>query len=353
MTISEVADAHFAFGHLSRTDLGRVYAGCLNRKGRKMATQTNEVKEGIYFGLPEDEYHPDEALGSGDMRKLRTNPADWWWESPLNPHRPPDTDTPAKLRGRAMHTLVLDGKRLFDRRYMRGPDHTEEMTAAEKGALTKSFNAEAKKAGKRVLPSEAYDRIVIASAMIAKNPHLATAFSGGAPEVSVFWERDGDRRKARFDYLKPRGIGDLKSITNMLDLPFPQACRRAFAIYNYEIQAAHYLEARTNFLRFVKAGQVYPEDGAEQYADLLNRCASEHAFAFQWVFFQADGAPVTWSTILSPNNPIFEIGQREIEVATDNFKRYLDKFGRGMMWLLEEEAQELDMSELPAWWGRG
>jgi hypothetical protein len=250
-----------------------------------------------------------------------------------------------------MHKLVLEGEKAFAESYMRGPQHEESMTSAEKSALTKKANADAEKLGLDVLPAEAYDRIAIASAMITRNPKLATAFTGGIPEVSVFWTRDGVRRKARIDYLKPRGIGDLKSITNTRELPFPAACRNQIASYRYDIQGALYIEARSMIAEFVDKNLIYNADSVHN-ADVLYACANTKAFAFQWVFFQAENAPITWSRILSPANPIFEIARRDIDSAAANYVDYMERFGRKAIWLLLEDPQELEMDELPSWWGR-
>jgi hypothetical protein len=264
----------------------------------------------------------------------------------MNPNRPEDSDTPARKRGRAMHKLVLEGPDAFAARYMRGPEHTDDMTPGEKGAATKAINAQAAKLGKDVLPGDVYDRVTIASAMITKNPKLAGAFSNGMPEVSIFWTRDGIRRKARIDYLKPRGIGDLKSISNTREIAFPSACRNAIAQYHYEMQAALYMEARSMIPQLMEI-EAYFGDKA-----FLRKCAETKDFAFQFVFFQADKAPITWSVILSPQNPILEIGRREIDQAADNYRQFMDRFGPDQMWLLLDEPGELDMNEMPAWWGR-
>lgn len=317
---------------------------------RKPEAETvKEFADGIYFDLNEEAYHESSALGSTDMRNLLNNPPNFWWDSPMNPSREPDSDTPARLRGRGMHKLVLEGQAAFDALYMRGPQHSPDMTPAEKSAATKAVNAEAKKIGKEVLPAKDYDRIAIASAMITRNPKLATAFLGGAPEVSIFWTRDGVRRKARLDYLKPRGVGDLKSVVNTRQISFKAACRLAIATYAYEIQAAHYLEARAQIPQLFADGLVFPSTDADKWRDILRKCAETKVFAFQWVFIESDKAPVTWSRILSPANPIFEIAQREIELATDNYKEFMDRFGPDQIWLDLEEPGELDMSELPAW----
>jgi hypothetical protein len=307
------------------------------------------VEDGIYFDLDEEVYHLDEALGSSDHRKLLENPSDWWYESALNPNRPENKDTPARLRGRAMHALVLEGEDAFGQRYMR-VEHSEDMSPAEKSAATKAAKKQAELTGKTALPADVYDRVAIAGAMITRNPKLAGAFTNGMPEVSIFWTRDGIRRKARIDYLKPRGIGDLKSIANTREIGFPNACRNAIATYRYEMQAALYMEARSMIPQFYREGRVYGDDNFAH--SILRRCAETKEFAFQWIFFQAEKAPITWSRILSPANPIFEIAKREIDRAADNYKAFMDKFGRDQMWLLLEEPEELDMNEMPAWWGR-
>src|SRR5262249_31124415 len=149
------------------------------------------LKPGIYFGLSNDAYHADPALGSTNLRKLASNPSDYWYESPFNPLKEPETTTPAKVRGQAMHCLTLEGEPAFDRLYVCGARHEPGATSSKKGAATKAANARALALGKTALPSDDFDRIVIAGAMISKNPKLAGAFQGGAPEVSVFWEHEG------------------------------------------------------------------------------------------------------------------------------------------------------------------
>jgi hypothetical protein len=314
------------------------------------------TRPGIYFGMPNEAYHADPALGSTNLRKLANNPSDYWYESPLNPHRDIEKVTPARVRGAAMHTLVLEGEPAFDKLYLCGPHHSDDMSPSEKGAATKAANQKAAASGKTMLPAEDYDRIAIAGAMITKNPKLATVFTGGAPEVSVFWERDGIMYKVRFDYLKPRGIGDLKSITNTRDKPFPDACYDAIANYRYDVQGAHYLEGRRQMPQLIKDGLVFRDPSADiradQYTDLLEKVAAAPKFAFQWIFFQSDKAPVTYSAILSPANPMVRLAEEEIIRAEQNYRRYMTEFGPDQMWLLIEDPKEIELESMPGWFGR-
>lgn len=303
---------------------------------------------GIYFGLAEDIYHADPSLGSSDMKKLATNPSDYWFGSHMNPLREPDRDTPATIRGTAVHVLVLYGEDEFDARYVRGPDQ-DGMSSGEKASSTKAANDKAAKAGKIMLPAKTFDAISIASAMIAKNPKLATALVGGMNEVSIFWRDDnGTPKKARIDCLKPRGVGDLKSIANKFGKPFPQCCIDSVRWDRRDIQAKHYLDARAMVPKFAADGRVHGDHDAE----MLKAVAASKVWAWQWVWWQAEGAPITFSKILSPANPVFEVSRATLERADANYLAYMEQFGPNEMWLLMEEPDELLIEDLGMYFGR-
>lgn len=313
---------------------------------------------GIYFGLDEDLYHADPSLGSSNLKTLAKNPSTYWFSSWMNPRRPKDKDTPARARGRAVHQLVLYGEDHFDSNFMRGAVHDDDMTAAEKGAATKAANAAAAKLGKVALPADVYDNIVIASAMIAKNPKLATALRNGINEVSIFWREHvaspttGEMimvpMKARYDCMKPRGIGDLKSITNMHDKPFDRCCIESISNYRYDVQAKHYMNCRPLLADFIKKGRVFGDHDPA----FLQKVGKSPAWAFQFVFWQAEGAPITYSKVLSPGNPLLELAENVLEKAKANYVDYMERIGPNEMWLLAEEPSELFLDEMPGWFAR-
>lgn len=313
--------------------------------------------DGIYFDLPEEEYHADPALGSSNMKELAFAPCDYWYGSWMNPQRPPDEDTPAQKRGSAIHVLAFHGEDEFDRRYMRGPDQLG-MSSAEKTASTKAGNKEAAALGLTMLPALEYDRIAIVCKKVMTNPYLSVAFSGGAAEVSVFWtdvRGEGSRpirKKARLDYVKPRGVGDLKSVINQFRLPFPRACINAITNYHYEIQARHYLDARARMPAMIRAGQVHGGVRNEEFAKLLQGIVDAPRFAWQWVFWQSDRAPITWSRVLSPGNPMLETAASEIRGAEANYLAYLEYFGTDEPWLENDVPAELFQEDMPPWFGR-
>lgn len=335
------------------------------------------IKPGIYFDLPEAAYHADPALGSTDIRRLRRSAADYWHHSARNPSRPSVEPSPAQAYGRAIHLRVLEGHDKFLARYERAPeqegllvtdaDLAEWLTAHGVNKLPRSksekivqalgidpnvrilseFERRAAEAGREILKHPDFDRIIMASDLITQNPHLATAFSNGHPEVSIFWDRDdGVRCKARFDFLKIRGIGDLKSTRNPLGLDFPDACRRAIANYRYDIQAAHYLEGRRQIPQLLDNVQGDHED------DWLEEVATTEEFGFVFVFFQAEDAPISWACSLSPGNPVLEIGRIAIEHAIERYKDFAQRFAPNEPWMLAEPVDELTVDQLPGYYGR-
>jgi hypothetical protein len=300
--------------------------------------------DGIYFDLDEETYHADVALGSSDMNKLSYDPQTYWFESGHNTVlRDADEEedvkkrTLAQIKGTAVHVFVLYGRDEFERRY--APRYFHGSTLAGKAE-----NKRIAEAGQIGLVAKSFERILQSGTMITANPYLQRAFSGGRAEVSVFWTKDGIRRKGRFDYLKQRAVVDLKSITNSRRIDFKAACRRAINDFGYLVQAEHYREGREAMLPLVKAGAV----GGDVNMDWLTKVASEAAWAWVWCFWQASGAPLTKAYSVSPANfGIRDEGRVLLSLAEDNYRRNLEAFGLDTPWVISEPVEELDVSELP------
>lgn len=301
--------------------------------------------DGIYFGLDEDIYHADPAIGSSSMKALEQTPEDYWYYSPHNPSRPKDVPTASQLFGKAVHKFVLEGREAFDACY--GPTDLNGSTKAgreEREILRES--------GREPIKREDYGRILTSGTMIRANPELSNAFAGGMSEVSVFWTDTTEggitiRKKARFDFLKPRAIVDLKSIRNQMGDEFSKACRTAIARYGYDVQAEHYRKGRIAMARV--ADNVVGDHDPE----FLKQCIAQgENFAFVFCFYQAEGAPLTWAGSLSPGNPILEIAAARIQNSEHNFERFMKSLGPDVPWVEARPLTEIDISELPGWYGR-
>lgn len=298
-----------------------------------------EHADGIYFGMSDTVYHADNALGSTGLKKLIGNAPDFWWESHFNPARPDNDDTPAKIFGRQLHQCVLEGlakfKECHEPQYNPG---NVKAGIAEVAAI--------RAGGKVPVKFKDYAKILAASAFIKANKTLANAFEGGMPEVSVFWTDDGIRFKARFDYLKMNAITDLKSLANMYGKEFDKACRDAVASYDYLVSAEHYSEGRRQMRRLIADGKVF---GAHD-PEWLAKVAANEVFAFVFVFWSKDGAPVSHGIKLSPGNPLFGYARSMILKAIDNYTRYMAEFGTDAAWVPSTPLEELDETDLPVWY---
>lgn len=293
---------------------------------------------GVHFGLDEDLYHADPALGSTDIRSLRRG-----FKLKI--------ETKALTVGKAMHACVLEPPK-FRNLYVRRPDDPEDASAADKGNLTKKANKEAAEKGQTSLHGSEYDLITSVARAIDTHPDLSGALKGAANEVSIFWERDGVRMKCRIDGMKPRGSGDLKSIANEKQDRLSTACKWAIKRRRYDIQAEYYMQGRDAIPALVKAGKVFFHgewDGVERKRceDLLEQCvAVGKKHAFQFIFVPKDGSPAIWSCILSRQNDMLKFARGHIEEALDIYRRNREAFA-DPRWALVEPVQELDLTEMP------
>ena len=271
----------------------------------------------------------------------------------MNPkHVFDNKETPSRVFGKGLHKLVLEGKQAFLDSFARRPDDDPDASPNDKAAVTKAAKRDLCGNGEKLLHGEDYDRILLSKVMIDQHPELKGALDGGAPEVSVFWTRpDGVRVKCRFDYLKPTGFADVKSIANVRGMDFEFACYNAMATYGYIRQATHYLEGFAHVPTFAIEGRVFGKHDPALIAKLKERKASRPA-AMAWVFYQSEGAANIFTKSLSAGNPLCGYERDRIEIAIGRYKEWLAKFGTDQVWYLAHPMTELDPADLPNWYGQ-
>lgn len=300
------------------------------------------IEPGIYFGLDEAVYHADTALGSTDMKALASDPVSWWYYSKHNPDRPEDRDTPALLFGRAVHAMILEGRKALEARF--APTHHPGSTKEGKAE-----RSEARALSRQPIPFDDYSRAMRAGTYVTADPQLAQAFSGGFSEVSVFWERDGIRRKARLDYLKVRSTVDLKSAREQEDFDFPTFCKRELVKRGYYVQFGHYTEAREMMPRLYAQRRVFgPHDGT-----WLQKIVAEADPAYTWVFFQSGGAPRTFGTYASKGSRLYGLGLSLIRTAEANYHHFSGIHGLdGEPWVQHHSLEPFNEDDVPPYlWG--
>jgi PDDEXK-like domain of unknown function (DUF3799)/SAP domain len=347
------------------------------------SSPTKPHAPGIVFGMAAEAYHADPSLGSTDIKRLLRSPCDYWWHSHMNPDRPPSPDSPAKQKGRALHKLVLEGEQAFSEAFVEEPHPSGhpgclvslddlkakcrelgEAVSGTKAELAKRIKAKdgnaiifddvlslfrsmVERDGLEVLKPDAMREVRQAAASITLNPHLARAFQGGVPEVSIFWKDEyGLPCKCRIDFLKPRTIVDIKKCANVRERPFDIAVMMAIAEYRYDISARHYLDGYAFLYEFAAEGRVFGDCPLKP--GWGERIMPPEEMRWTWVFHQTEGAPVTKGLELMPDSPALNRAGREIIQAKQAYRAALAKFGTNQ-WVSDAPIAALADTDLPVW----
>jgi hypothetical protein len=341
---------------------------------------------GVIFGLPAADYHADPSLGASDLKRLLQAPAVYWWHSWMNPNRPGPQDSPARQKGRALHKLVLEGVEPFCRCFAQAPEaeaypgalvtHDDfkakcrelgEPLSGTKAELAKrikgkapdviifdeilaTFRAMAERDGLEILSRDTMREVKDAAATIILNPHLARAFEGGVPEVSIFWVENEVPLKARFDYLKPLTIVDLKRFSNTRERPVDMAIRGAIAEYRYDIQARHYLDAYRALYHFAHERQSQGLVLGETHLPTKwhKALAPPDEMRWTWVFHGTDGPPVSKGRDLVSGSPALNRAARELSEARSLYRDCMARFGTDP-WIDDEPVRELTEGDMAPW----
>jgi exodeoxyribonuclease VIII len=212
---------------------------------------------GLVYGMPSEDYHARQALGSSTLKKMmKTTP--WHaWKLGLDPQRPASEPSDAMKAGTLCHTAVLEPDTL-NARYAVRPEGLDGRTKDGKVWLN-----EQRRFGREVITFEQME-VAFAQARAVREqlPEVAELLDGpGHSEVSAFWTREAKLatgevvevackcRPDRVCEVEPRSVVllDLKTAKDASDDGFG----RAVGNYGYELQAAWY------------------QDGYETAADVL------------------------------------------------------------------------------------
>lgn len=330
---------------------------------------------GIYFGMPETDYHAINAFSASLCKDMTVSPMYAWAKSPLNPDRE-DDDSVAKTLGRAYHVRICEGRAAYERcyaveldkadypdalvtvdeikaaiakcavePYRRVDDHGT-MRAAKKEDWIEQLSAvnptaqvweriaadhAAANAGRILIRAQDDKRIQVAARMIENDPELSKAFSGGFAEVSLFWydAKTGAPCKARIDYLKMNAFVDLKSFSLKVERPVDRAIDFEIASRKHYIPVAHYSDGIAAVKALVRAdsGNAVrcPEEWHVDTMGVATRWAERWANvqddpAALYVFQATGIAPITRGKILH-RGTVFAVTKMAVEMMR---KRYVD-----------------------------
>lgn len=341
---------------------------------------------GIYFNIPDADYHRIFALSYSGMKHLRASTLNFWAQSSLNPDRPPESEDEsfAKTVGKAYHVRYLMGAETFRASYVAKldrKDHPDALVTVDdmKAALVAIDPTLAKglkrkddyvaailtadpiariwdviqedyataHKGKIQLPAEIIKAIEIGAAMIEGDPDLSLLLTGGVPEVTVVWTdyEHGIPMKCRFDYLKPAAVTDLKSFENRNLIPFDQALPLEIARYGYDIQEATYKEGLKAAVRLARAGKVF----GECPPGFIEAFLAEEDHRFLFLFQQKGAAPVAGA--LEMPSLTSGMAATNVDIYKRAFALAWKKYGV-LPWIDNRGIRQAEASEFPVWMTR-
>lgn len=339
-----------------------------------------QMEDGIYFGLPEDQYHAAPALSNSGIKWLKVSPLDFYMRSWMNPEYQPE-ESKFMTEGSAWHKRVLEGREAFYGAYAAAldpADHPDALKSQDdlkeackllglkvggskndltarliengfQGPIWSDLLAEhgRQNVGKTLLPFDLIARVEKQAAMIERHPDISRCFSGGYPEVSIFWtdEEAGVPMKARLDYLKFLAIVDLKTHSNPLGKSQERAAYNAISSGRYHIQTAVYWTAVEHAVEHVKAGRIFGDADRDWCKRFADADPSQRQFVF--VLQQTGLAPVARAFVM-PRMSVFDIGKMEMRAGMQTFANCWRTFGTDP-WIDLTPITTLDDAGFPAW----
>ena len=307
----------------------------------------------IVYDMPFEDYLAVEALSFSGICWLMQSPLDFWTRCPWLCPQPLVEESPAMANGKALHTRVIEGPDVFAERYapefeadddhlhtvdeikgcLRG--HSQLLTGKKADLIQRLLHVmpeakiydvdkeryKSKHEGKTLLPAEQISEIEYAAGMIEKHPQLSKAFTGGHPEVSVFWNMDGVPMKCRIDYLKPGAVVEYKTFTNKRKMPAAKAVNMAIANERYHLQAVIYQTAL--------------------------EAAGEPERKWLWVFQQQGPVPIAVGRLFE-RQTLYGVGQAQLSDMVALYKSCLSTFGE-LPWVDNTPIETLDDLQVPAW----
>jgi hypothetical protein len=303
--------------------------------------------DGIYFNMPEAEYHADPALGSSGIRDLLQSPLTYWIKSPYNPNRE-EVDTPSTTLGTYVHDELLGKEKTF--------------AVKPKGM---SFATKDGKAWRDTLPEET--TIIThdmhhAAQMIFEALRLsgiADHFKDGCPEVSFFWtEPNGFRCKIRIDYLRGSDAFELKTYANTMNKDTETAIAHAIAANRYHISGHWYSIGIAKMRAMIQAkgekaiGHASSDEQVQLVTDQIMK--AEGGFPLWFIFMETGGIPnLTVRRFAERDaageiNAYFRAAKNETDRATSTFARYMESHGPASMWIDQAYSKAFTDEEFTA-----
>lgn len=350
---------------------------------------------GIYFDLPEKEYHADQSLSKSGITTLLDGPEQFWYESWMNPDRPEEEARDHIERGNLWHCRILEPEK-FNERYVVAPwlekgfsnnywilKTAEDMKKALEDADI-PFNKSSRKSEledlieqhsddmarepwlwdrqkeefeldcqvKGMIPiysQTVYDDMLYAEARIKEHPIFSRVVSGGYSEVSIFWvdEETQIPMKCRVDKLKANAILDYKTLSVRRTKGIERCALDAIKYERYDIQAAMYSIGIAHVVNMLNNGTAKIEgDVSGSFIDEFQQ-RPEKPFGF--IFQQAERPnALRGKKVVRRSNDtynVFGAGAYFMQQGIYLYQKYRDLYGE-KRWVNPAGLEEINDTEI-------
>lgn len=352
---------------------------------------------GIYLDLPEDEYHADPSLSASGVKLITVSPLDFWVESPFNENKR-EKGSEAKDLGKAYHKMILEGPEAFEATYAVAPDKEDYPDALDGSDALKERCRElglpvsgtiaalcqrireadpdavlwpdikakfvAENDGLLTMTKDQWHGMKLVQAVMARLDSAKDIFTGGAPEVSIFW-RDHDfggiPMKARLDKLRLADILDLKTFANVMKKEVVSAVANEIARNRYYIQPPFYrravMRAREMYRR--AGGDVLIGGTDDVRIEAVKALTNEAPPRFWFVFVQTGGIPnivvrefaefETYKGLGGTQNAYWFRGEMDMRRGISLYRQCVEAFKPGEPWVADFGTKAFSDNDFPLW----
>lgn len=348
--------------------------------------------EGIYFGMPEDEYHNIPYFSRSVGENVLVDAEEAWHKSPRNPDLEPQETTPQMELGKAIHCMMLEPE-IFRELYVKTPtpeDYQDKtilttttdiadflVRVGEKKSGLKAelisrampyldpkthvlwdnvmeeFRREVAEHGRRVLSASDIEILSGIKKSLDQREEIKSIISKGYSEVTVIWKDSvtGVMCKCRLDYVRPEAIGEVKSFSLKRKKNMYKAMCDEIVYERYNVQYVVYHDALEQVIESVNKGKAKVHGDVDP--EWLQKFLAIPDKQFFFIFVRTQ-APFQQKAIEmrkafsqgASKNVYYEEGKNLFRIELNQYARCEQLYG-DLPWREEKEVETLMDEHIP------
>lgn len=300
----------------------------------------NDHEDGIYFNMPEADYHRDTALGASGLVDLNISPLAYYQRSAWAKQRVEDEtdekETAATIRGTYFHE-ILAGIR----------PSVIVKPAGMSFATKEGKEFKAQHEGKTFIKAEdtAVTQTMIDAMRETGVLERIGGVGGGISEVAFFYtDKQGRRRKMKFDRLHEGEAFDWKTMANRGRKDLDTLVAHVVAEHRYHVKAFWYqtgLQVMKQMIAAKGAAAFKSPVSEPEFQEMFRVSQHEGIIPFWYIFIENSGVPnIVARRFVSHDdtgqlNAYFRGAKFEVERALKTWDKFMRSHGPAKTWFDE------------------